>query len=587
MEDVIQQRFRDLEHELQKVQERLSVLEDRGIILEETEDNGHAEAVAEASDEPKKKPQKSEKSLKSLQSEKSEKSEKEPKVDGQGVLEVYVDESVWSVFFVVGLERSVFNGFLDSFIAGLLTLVNLVVQILFLGVILSEDFLGEPFESKKSAARLWRSFVAHDARHLDLAGTSLASRVCGQDGALIVANAQASLVEEINSYLNLQPDQFNTDGFRPGAVLCMLCILIWSVFVIRELRTYLHSFLGLLTLRRGGLSVLTQGSEIVSYQRLGLLILVHLCRVVMAIWLLYAGILWLASTTSIADLILNCVALEVIFEVDALLFAALMPMETRFSLRKLKPMRISYTRARSQLEALLGVVVLVATLFVAYTHLVAPLEQTMLEVKHELCGGNAAFVVSYSEDTQVARGVVTTPSRDLDLRTVSQTVVDDYKFSDSSQYIWFSATLKQFQAESARSVVEEVQSTPICWETDVFQPTGKAAGDVLLVSVADVRLNAAELALGQVDSSNQSLSMRERLLSRCHAMRSFCDDYEGRLLRMLCGATCCQDARASFWYKVEALGCSQLCPVQVSASECVDVSKDHPNWHKAWDEYVP
>ena len=37
------------------------------------EDNGHAEAVAEASDEPKKKPQKSEKSLKSLQSEKSEK----------------------------------------------------------------------------------------------------------------------------------------------------------------------------------------------------------------------------------------------------------------------------------------------------------------------------------------------------------------------------------------------------------------------------------------------------------------------------------------------------------------------------------
>ncbi|CAJ1347698.1 unnamed protein product, partial [Effrenium voratum] len=302
--------------------ERLSALEDRGIILEETEDNGHAEAVDEASDEPKKKPQKSEKSLKSLQSEKSEKVPKlpvrfdelyqprEPQVDGQGVLEVYVDESVWSVFFVVGLERSVFNGFLDSFIAGLLTLVNLVVQILFLGVILSEDFLGEPFESKKSAARLWRSFVAHDARHLDLAGTSLASRVCGQDGALIVANAQASLVEEINSYLNLQPDQFNTDGFRPGAVLCMLCILIWSVFVIRELRTYLQSFLGLLTLRRGGLSVLTQGSEIVSYQRLGLLILVHLCRVVMAIWLLYAGILWLASTTSIADLILNCVALE-------------------------------------------------------------------------------------------------------------------------------------------------------------------------------------------------------------------------------------------------------------------------------------
>ena len=43
---------------------------------------------------------------------------------------------------------------------------------------------------------------------------------------------------------------------------------------------------------------------------------------------------------------------------------------------------------------------------------------------------------AFSRRSEVARGVVTTPSRDLDLRTVSQTVVDDYKFSDSSQYIW-------------------------------------------------------------------------------------------------------------------------------------------------------
>ena len=57
----------------------------------------------------------------------------------RGVEHQRTPRSVWSVFFVVGLERSVFNGFLDSFIAGLLTLVNLVVQILFLGVILSED----------------------------------------------------------------------------------------------------------------------------------------------------------------------------------------------------------------------------------------------------------------------------------------------------------------------------------------------------------------------------------------------------------------------------------------------------------------
>lgn len=39
-------------------------------------------------------------------------------------------------------------------------------------------------------------------------GRSLVSRVCAVDGALILSTTQATLVEQINSFLGLEVDQF-------------------------------------------------------------------------------------------------------------------------------------------------------------------------------------------------------------------------------------------------------------------------------------------------------------------------------------------------------------------------------------------
>ena len=78
------------------------------------------------------------------------------------------------------------------------------------------------------------SGIAHDARYLDLAGTSLVSRVCAGDGSLILSTVQATLIEHINDFLGLQPEEFAMNVWQPGTLLCMLCILLWSLCVYKD-----------------------------------------------------------------------------------------------------------------------------------------------------------------------------------------------------------------------------------------------------------------------------------------------------------------------------------------------------------------
>ena len=84
------------------------------------------------------------------------------------------------------------------------------------------------------SAKVWRTSVAHDYKYLDLARTSLVSRVCSGDGALILSTIQATLVQHINSFLGLHETEFERPTLQPGVLLCMLCIILWSLCVYKD-----------------------------------------------------------------------------------------------------------------------------------------------------------------------------------------------------------------------------------------------------------------------------------------------------------------------------------------------------------------
>ena len=239
---------------------------------------------------------------------------------------------------------------------------------------------------------------------MDLSQTSLATRVCSADGALILSTVQATLVNNINSFLGLGTQDFEPQFFQPGILLCVLCILLWSLCVYKEFRSILLSMEAISSLPRAQTTVYHENRVCkLSWVRFQMLLAAFCSRAALASVLLYAGIRWLARTTSITDLMLNAVALNAILDVDEWLFSGFTPISIELAVKKLEPIRVTYSRRRSQAEAVFLFAVLLGTLLIPYLVLLQPLGQTMAAVKYELCGGIQTFVLAQNAETQVAR----------------------------------------------------------------------------------------------------------------------------------------------------------------------------------------
>ena len=151
-----------------------------------------------------------------------------PGETAEEMTEVRFEESIWTVPLLLGVAELPL-GWFDSLFATLPVLLNLTMQSCFTAILLTRTFMGDAFETKVRAAEVWRNSVAHDFRHLDLADTSLVSRVCLGDEALILSTTQAILIEHINGFLGLDRSQFVLGTFQPGVLLCMLCIVLWTL----------------------------------------------------------------------------------------------------------------------------------------------------------------------------------------------------------------------------------------------------------------------------------------------------------------------------------------------------------------------
>ena len=301
--------------------------------------------------------------------------------------EVAFEESIWSVAVLLGLKELDLGHF-DSLFALLLMLLNIMMQASFSAILLTPAFMGPGFETKIASARTWRTSVAHDYKHLDLADTSLVSRVCSGDEALILSTTQATLIDHVNSFLGLSTYEFATEGFQPGVLLSMLCIILWTLCVYKEFRViWVQASIGL-SIRRSKKTRFHKNSfRSISYGRLSTLLFTCAARATIASILLVAGILWLSRTTSIQELMLNAVALNAILDVDEFLCVGMSPIKIQEALRKLKPFRVKYSHQRSQCESGVHFVALTAIVLIAYYVLLFPL-QAMVAVKTEMCAGN-------------------------------------------------------------------------------------------------------------------------------------------------------------------------------------------------------
>lgn len=274
-----------------------------------------------------------------------------PGETAEEMTEVRFEESIWTVPLLLGVAELPL-GWFDSLFATLPVLLNLTMQSCFTAILLTRTFMGDAFETKVRAAEVWRNSVAHDFRHLDLADTSLVSRVCLGDEALILSTTQAILIEHINGFLGLDRSQFVLGTFQPGVLLCMLCIVLWTLCVYKEFRliwTQAEIACAIPTSHR--MSVQRNRFRSVSCARRCMILVMSLARAGIACILLVGGILWLARTTSIQELMLHAVALNAILDIDEFLFVGMTPAKIQETLGKLKPKHVSKGHLRRQLES--------------------------------------------------------------------------------------------------------------------------------------------------------------------------------------------------------------------------------------------
>ena len=225
-----------------------------------------------------------------------------------------------------------------------------------------------------------------------------------------------------------------------------------------------------------------------------MLLTTYVVRVAIASVLLFGGILWLARTTSIEELMLNAVALNSILDVDEFLFAGMAPIKIQHAIQNVTPIRIRYSRYRSQLESLVHFSALLTLILLSYFLLLVPLSDAMLAVKSELCGGIQRFVVSYNAATQMTIGLATTNFDDVQNLSYSQTVILAHRDSVpgiASELIGFAANHDSFQSEVSRTMEEEATRYPTCIETEVLKEGSPYYTDPTLQSLAALLINSA------------------------------------------------------------------------------------------------
>ena len=130
--------------------------------------------------------------------------------------------------------------------------------------------------------------------------------MCNKDDTIIVSTSQATLIGQINAFLSIKPAQFEPTELRRGILLCMLCILFWCLYLCNEFRAIGLSCEAILQVPTGARTRFEQGRFVsISRARRCVYLLARLIRGMIAGLLLYGGIVWLANTTSIKELMLN------------------------------------------------------------------------------------------------------------------------------------------------------------------------------------------------------------------------------------------------------------------------------------------
>lgn len=257
---------------------------------------------------------------------------------------------------------------------------------------------------------------AHDVKYADMfSNAPLAAAVCERNPLNMEGVQQANIYNSINDYLS------PTMGTPSGWLLCMLSIFLWMLTCGKEAAKGLEALLCVWTsavdvYKKSGQWLSTSSLEmitpivttvkgdavkrelavIISRSRaMVLMVCVFLPRAWVLLYLGFVGAKFLANTIALQELILNSVALEVVLNVDELMYCVLAPSSVKHIIHNIMPLRVpKFEAKRGRIARYISycrVVVICIVLVLISQVIVAPIESNIREAERAMCGGQIDF----------------------------------------------------------------------------------------------------------------------------------------------------------------------------------------------------
>eukprot|EP00435_Cladocopium_sp_Y103_P018365 s1393_g4.t1 len=244
-----------------------------------------------------------------------------------GLETVSFQKSIWDAAVIVTLHagggaRKVVGNF-NVVLSFCLLLVNIGIQC---GLVLAVNSMADQ-DPLQSWIGVLRSQRLEDQAYERFDRKDLITRTQKLCGAKIHTEMQTT-TEWLKEYLN----EGHIFGKLPGQYICLLAMFVWILDIGIDLRRTLHD-LALVVLSlpqtkstrydlRDGKYIITGVSFL---QKVLALMVVILPRTLIAVFLMWFGLIYLAGTLNVDDLIVNVMALHFVLQVDEFLFEALVP----------------------------------------------------------------------------------------------------------------------------------------------------------------------------------------------------------------------------------------------------------------------
>eukprot|EP00927_Polykrikos_kofoidii_P046477 TRINITY_DN4070_c0_g2_i2.p1 TRINITY_DN4070_c0_g2~~TRINITY_DN4070_c0_g2_i2.p1 ORF type:complete len:515 (-),score=43.27 TRINITY_DN4070_c0_g2_i2:42-1451(-) len=350
----------------------------------------------------------------------------------------------------------------------------------------------------------------------------------------------------------------------PGPLVAIACLFYFSMIVLKDIGDASRLLFALAALPRGSQTLFENNTLLsISFQRLTLSFLMMFLRVCVAFSLVLAGMIWLALTNDMTELILNTTALSFVLAVDELLFQAMLPSTAVNIVKRMKPLK--YRRARWKLEAVLPFIVACFTVGAVYRAFIVANIYGMQSVRRELCQGNTEFVSAKNGlGVMVGRKTGKFAKDTVMERYESQAVwevVRQKNLGPKSNFNllrWFDNAELNFESAVKRSAIEE---------SEIGECRDRQSGGR---NELFERTLVAALAQGSGRSFPHVFD--------CSHYQPVCDNFRYPLMRVLCPVTCgCNDLTSGLLFSEISVfgGCPRSCREnilkQIDNVACLDL----------------